>query len=433
VKRLHASLVALVMTVGGCSNQQPERSPHPLVSASVPTPGEKTPLLSTAPSVVPSVTNSPTERPTSAPSGPPGPPIVDLPLSRIRSVTLPAEFRQLNEVNDFDAYGQDAVYVELNGRTAGRGQQVWHVDLANGVVEPLNEPATSVVTLTPRISGTDIVWTADADGPQASVKWRIMHYDLDTRTTNVVAEGVNTRLDGGSADTPTVDVNAGMVAYTEEAPRPGHPMAWRIVIKRLSDGSTVRSFESDSSIWDLSLSNEDVLFSQGTSDQQSQQVTDTAVYLSTAASPDPALIAPAGFSTALDGQRMVWDGLSGSATAPGLWTKTYTDHSSTLISSPLAEAADRFPAAGDGFVSWDEEGADWSYLSVWDSAAARAFRIFGFGDAQHTGNTQIIMSSPAGGSLTWGYETNSRQTFGIQSFSTISLEDLAAALTLAPR
>jgi len=430
-KTLTAGL-CLVWALSACGGIAPEPSPSSTAratstpSGSLPTPGVAAATQHPSPSAVGTPQSaSPSSQ---AKDVPPGPRIVEVPVDAIRSVTLPEAFLTENEVNDFDAYGEDAVYVELNGPTAGRGQQVWHVDLASGQVSALNGAARGVVTLFPRISGSDVVWVTAADGPNESVKWKVMHYDLASRVMDVVAQGTNTRLDAGSADTPIVDVDSGMVAYTQEETRRGHPFAEQIVVKRLSDGMTVRTFDSDSSVWDLALSNGDVLFSQGASDQVSTQITDTAVDLSTATSPQPKLIGPTGFQVGLDNQRMVWNGLDQSMAAPGLWTETYSEAAATDVSSGEQSALDRFPAVGDGLVSWDAQYEDWSYLSVWDVTTRQAARMFGFGDVEHTGNTDDFLSSAGGGWLTWTYVEGSRDSFGTQTFSTISLADLRAAL-----
>jgi len=354
--------------------------------------------------------------------------------SVVRSFVLPAELRSGNEVNDFDAFGTDAVYVELNGATAGRGQQVWLVDLAAGQVEPLNDAQPDVSTLAPRISGDDVVWSADEWRPGGSVAWKIMHYSLSTGMTDVVASGRNTALDGDTADAPAVDVDQGVIAYSVGSPSPAHPLASTIVIKRLADGATVRSVSATSTLFNIALSGTNVLFSQGSSDPKTAEVTETDVYLSTDANPEPTLIAPKAFDVSFAADTMVWSGPPSHApsdTSQAIWTATTEMITPVEISEPPAVGIiDLHPAAGDGFASWNEALPAWSYLVVWDRALGHTVRVMGHGDESYSDNTDFFRSAFGDGWLMWTFVTRSMTNPGTQIFEAVRLDDLRAAYGL---
>jgi len=343
--------------------------------------------------------------------------------------TLPDDYLQLNDVYDVDNFGPQLVYVDLYGEHGGIGKTVWLIDLATGQRIALNQPEASVGTLGPRISSDDVVWSADDPMADGRLRWRVMHYQISSGKTEVIYQGVNARKEDGSPSAPATALDAGLVAYTVESPTDAWPYGWKIDVRRLSDGSVEREIQTRYSVWDLTIQNGNVLYSEVAPEESGDNA--AGLMLSTTAHPEPVQVADNGSDVAIDGQRLVWAGVANFAVntpvmGQGVYTATFDDLTPIRLSQPTpSESGGRHPAAGNGLVTWMEPSPAWDNLYMWDSQTGRTYQIAGQHDSM-AHRYATYLSNIAGGWLTWSV-TLATDTEELSQFAGITTDDLRAA------
>jgi hypothetical protein len=353
----------------------------------------------------------------------------------LKKVTLSPEYRTTNDVLELDGYGPLLVYSEMSSPGAESGQQIWLVDLEAETVRALNEPEDGYSAITPRISGTDIVWTMNDLRRDGSIDWRVVHHDLAADTSQVVAEGRNTRLEEGSANTPAVDVDNGLIAYAVEAGTRQNPFAWRIIIQDLATGSVVREVTTSGSLWGLALDDGNLIYTDVEPDASGTLA--GVVQVSLADDPEPLAVARDGFEVDLDGDRFVWTAWppadeDAPTTGRSVFTATMTDLAPVTLSRPLeVRFGGRAPAIGDGMVSWNESEEEFDNLIVWDAAHDRTFQVVGEQNEFTVFTQQDFLSSIAGGWLAWSVIVNDhRARTTIPTFSGLPVYELRTFLGL---
>ena len=387
----------------------------------------------------PDATPRPTGEPSPTASAPSLFPVLELGHDDVKSLALPEDWLTTHRMGDADGYGPRMVFVERDGRGPLRGQQVFIVDLDAGEWRPLNELRRDVITLDPRISGDDVVWTADRDiGRTGKVAWEIVHHDLSTGVTEVIDQGTNTRLEDGSANTPALDLDDGLVAYAIESPTPDRPWGWTIVIRRLADGAVERRIDTQYSLWDITLDDGNVMYTEGPIEED-VAAGDAGVKLSTIEHPSPVPVAGSGWDLALDGQRLVWSRVpdTGAYDTMMVLTATVDDMTPIVLSGARQDDfSGRFATAGDGLVAWNESREFWDELATWDSSSDRAVRVVGY-DNYELGTdfrtTTNFLASAQGGWLTWTNSLHlSTPPISLQMFSGVPIDLLRDRISDTP-
>ena len=286
----------------------------------------------------------------------------------------------LNSVYDVDSFGSQLVYIDLYGQHGGIGQTVWLINLATGERRPLNKVQQGVDTLGPRIDGNDVVWSANHTRNDGAVTWQVVHYDLSSGTTSVVADGVNRRREDGSPSVPLTAVQGGQIAYTVESATADWPYGWKIVVRSLADGAVVREIQTRYSVWYMVIDNGNVLYSEVPPEENGGGA--GGLMLSTVDHPEPVQVADNGSDMSIDGTRIVWSGVDDLVVnAPvvneAVYTATLDDLNPVRLSQPVQGYGGRFPAAGDGLVTWSEPDTAWDDLFVWDSRTNQTYQIAG--------------------------------------------------------
>ena len=334
----------------------------------------------------------------------------------------------LNSVYDVDSFGSQLVYIDLYGEHGGIGQTVWLIDLATGERRPLNKVQQGVDTLGPRIDGNDVVWSANHTRNDGAVTWQVVHYDLSSGTTSVVADGVNSRKEDGSPSVPLTAVQGGQIAYTVESATADWPYGWKIVVRSLADGAVVREIQTRYSVWYMVIDNGNVLYSEVPPEENGGGA--GGLMLSTVDHPEPVQVADNGSDMSIDGTRIVWSGVDDLVVnAPvvneAVYTATLDDLNPVRLSQPVQGYGGRFPAAGDGLVTWSEPDTAWDDLFVWDSRTNQTYQIAGQHDTlSHRYGTYLC--NIGGGWLTWSVSLTT-DTQLLAEFDGIKTEDLRAA------
>jgi len=393
--RVLATLVAIAMISMACGSTTPSVPPHAAPAASSP-PG--------------SVVTAPPSPDSSCGSGPaasaPGPyPIVSIPAASIRSVQLPSTFYQAHRLAQsgplvvFDEVG----YGDVTGKL---GRSIFLVDLATGTESIIATAADGDAAWMPDISGQRVIWLELRYQGRftftGAITWRLMGLDLATKTVHEIDHGVNRRLEGPSAVSPTIQVDGDTVAYSVEDPGPGRPFGWKLILRSWTTGRIVRTIPTSRSIYSLALDNGNVAYSEGLVDTPLSFKYSTRLMLSTTTHPTPQEVAPDAFEVAMDGGRLTWTNdrtasqdRIGTAEHPRTYTASTKDLTPVPISAPpdlKIERGASYPAVSGDEVAWIDNQDTPSHpdpkvthVVVWNATSATAVQVEPTGGAALVG------------------------------------------------
>jgi len=253
------SLSATISPTSTRSAEPTITSPSPQVT---PTPTEPMPTeIGPSPSPTP-VRNSQTPSVSASPSIR----SAHFDSSQIRTV-LPPFWREIG----YWAFSQSGPLVTLSDFDSWDQRDLYLADLADQSINAIATPEMHDV-FSAAISGTQIVWVdAKYDGyeddipcgAQGGVTWKIKLTDALSGTTREIASGRNDDVEVCTADAPVVAINRALFAYAAPHPGAGHPRSWQITVANVSDGSVVRTIDTDRTVFDLAIDGGDVAYVDG--------------------------------------------------------------------------------------------------------------------------------------------------------------------------
>jgi hypothetical protein len=369
-----------------------------------------TTLSSLAPSVFVTPTAAPTSVPSLARSTPPTSPPTKAPTVT-PTVTATPTPQTLIEIPAGTTRSVDATVAYPGDRLfAQDGAQVAYVTTRDGL--ELADLATGFKTTVVRSSGHERVLWVDLNGNdlvwahgsftgnraltpcdvQGGLSWAIVARDLATSTDQEVASGTNERVGACSAVAPALAVDDGLVAYATEGPTDQRPNGSTIVIRSLATGEVVREVETQRIVTNLDLSSGDVAYIEGIYPADPDPYfpfVDERLMISTAANPEPRLVAhdPSSISFAVD--RLAWvdsgtDPESNlTATADGLQAVRIGDQ----LGPPWSD-----PFTSGHFVTFAQDGVP----QVWDERTNTTYTI-------ETPDRASVVSSDGGWLVWYGY------------------------------
>lgn len=237
--------------------------------------------------------------------------------------------------------------------------------------------------------GNELVWFQDLTGGP-DIRWQVRSQDLATGAARTIDEG----LWAGRADS-VVAVDGDLVAYSLGDPRPGDRNGSQIIVGRLSTGEVVRRIASDLAIFDLAISDGNLVFSAGRfTSNPYDQVFDTELFLSTDENPEPCFIVDGAYDVAAQGDQLVWVAKSYGGLVRATVSEIEQDGGCRAPNALAIELAD-FPSEGDDLFAWSGYGLD-----LWNPATddVRTLADAYGSTAQAFGP---ILSSIGGGWLAW--------------------------------
>ena len=195
-----------------------------------------------------------------------------------------------------------------------------------------------------------------------AVTWRLF---VDSGSgAKSIASGANTRVRGCTAAKPLFALYGDSIAYAEEAPRAGHPQAWRIKVVNIFSGDTMREIDTDEDVFSLDLSNADVAYAEGTLDPNvdPNHEFNTRLMLAAADASAPRQIATDAFDVSFDHERLAWiddqgtSQRSDSAPGPQAMTATLSDLTPLWLAGLDGLPPGR-PESAEDTITWVDDGA----------------------------------------------------------------------------
>ena len=298
--------------------------------------------------------------------------------------------------------GQDAVYDDFDSTVENL------LDFRTGAVTTIAGPEHGVKFGSPALSANWIAWASwrqkidpNSDLLTEPIHWTISAVPAADPTATPIQVAAGTNVEPPAPDRPTLAIDGDLLAYTVESPQAGHPQAKAIIVHDLASGVDVERIQTEESVWALDLSGSNILYSEGTVDNDGF-VIDTRVMLvvGNAAATETA---PYGYEVAIDGDRLVWAqaataNASGLAIDQAIMTATVSDLEPVQLSRQSTDDqaySGYLPAAGEGLVSWDDRagGKLDDHIEVWDAVSGMKVPIFEAGS--------YPVSSICGGSIGW--------------------------------
>lgn len=282
------------------------------------------------------------------------------------------------------ADGSRVVFDEIGygDETGTLGTHIYLADLRDQTMETLRATENGDAAWVPDITSDAVAWSEWHHDPSASgaIVWQIVVQRLDTGARTVVASGVNQRLEGDGAVPPLVQIDGDHVAYSIEDPAPGRPWGWQVVVVSVSSGAVLDRYPTSLSIYQMALSGETVLYSEGLVDEQRSFKHSTHLMLAKPDAPSGTLIADDAFEVAFADGRLAWvtdpessQGQLGMAQHPLVATSTAGDARVDLLSGQPGFRASYWPTTADNVVAWSEDegstdGVGANRLAMWDAA-----------------------------------------------------------------
>jgi hypothetical protein len=200
-------------------------------------------------------------------------------------------------------------------------------------------------------------------GQGQPLKWRIVGLVLASGVRSVVASGTNLRtaFEAQCADVnpPALAIDGDRVAYTLEATASGAPLANRIVVRSLADGSTVRSVTTKGFVAWLGLGAHALVYREALGVQlDGSSVQDAQLMLATADDRAPELVDSHVISAAVSGDLLAWGRFD--ATDASIWTTSLGNGPRTHVAGPSAPDFKAQGEAGSWWVSLTEGYAAWA-------------------------------------------------------------------------
>ena len=227
---------------------------------------------------------------------------------------------------------------------AGPPHQVVMVDLSRQTMEPVVTAASGHGLTLPSVDGSMVAWTDD--GPTTAA---VRVIDLVGRTTRTIttapaAAVLWVHLAGGSA-------------AVASASQPGHKDT--ITLFALGTGHIVRTVVLDESLESFATDGASIAYCEGQRDDTGQ-ISDAKLLLSTATSPAPKLIATAAYEVTMVSGRLVWlDDPSGSGDNQQVFTMSLSGGAPEPISKlPNGQSPSGafWPSVDpSGLVAWQEQ------------------------------------------------------------------------------
>jgi hypothetical protein len=373
-----------------------------LAACTAPTPSSVAmPSRFASPQVVPTASAAPASPPAMSPAmALPYQPL-SLPAEKIRTLVLDGELGVDFQIHRYSGWGPRVVFDALSEKDA---PNLYLADLERGTLEV----AASVTKAQwevwePDISADWIVWTQYRYDHPAShsgaLSFQVEAKNLASSTAHEVTSGVHVRLEGGQAIPPLIRVDGDQVVYAVEHTRPGHPLGWRIMLQSLTSGDVERTFDTDLDLYQLDLSEGNVLYSEGQADLEASYKYGLRLMLSTADHPDPVQIAHDAYDLSISGDRFAWMSDPQAAESPMpvrpvIMTATVSDPTPRQVSVTTTAPASpppgwgrprlggMFPATGGGLVAWQDrqtDGLTWDgqldRLPLWDSRSGVGYQL----------------------------------------------------------
>lgn len=255
----------------------------------------------------------------------------------------------------------------------------------------------------PSPSSNQVPGCVDAGKP---LRWKVAALVIATRKASTLASGTNVRtaVGGECADVnpPVIGADADRVAYTLEAASPAHPVANRIVVRSLLDGTKVRSVTSTGLVRDLLLDGQAIAYRDNTNvdrgsgtvypfDGRLMAIADDAAA--------PTVLDEHVRAAGLGGGRLAW--IRGDATDGSMWTAMLGSdqrlHVTGFVAPDFtANGADQIDVSG-AVIAWTVTGLagdiNTSRLAAWLNGDPSARYVAGFLDPDYVG--------VSGGWLVW--------------------------------
>lgn len=322
--------------------------------------------------------------------------------SGLRVIGLPAGFTP----HRIASSGPLVVFTDLPTET-GPPHQVLMVDLSKQAVVPIATAATGHDLRLPSVDGTSVAWTDD--GP-TTTGVRVMNVSDGTTRTITTA--------------PTTAVLwvhlAGGRAAVASASQPGHKDT--IALFDLETGQLVRKVVLDQSLESFATDGASIAFCEGQRDDAGQ-ISGAELFLSTATSPVPTLIATAAYEVTMVSGRLAWlNDPSGSGDNQQVFTISLPGGAPEAISKlPNGQSPSGafWPSVDpSGLVAWQEQ-----YFG--DTTAGNALVVWRPSD--QTPSELVPVSAPiqtaaSGGWLDWSSLDNvDNGTIGIHGIPLASL------------
>ncbi len=324
---------------------------------------------------------------------------------------LPA-FADGVQIHRLSASGPLVVFDETGyGGDAGSGRRIWLADMEHETLRVLATGADGDGAWTPQISRQQVVWIevrylGDNVWLTGECRWRIVALDLGTGAVHQVAAGVNHRIAGQNAPPPRLALSDGRIAYTvEQASGTGDD----IVIRSFDTNAVLENLPAEGTVHSLALSGSTVVWSEGTLDAGGGFVYDTRLHVARSSSPS-VVIAKDAFQVGIAGDLLAWvsdpaRGQSSFVHNAHIWVASTGDLRPAQLPGPRdpgLERAARWPAVGDGMVTWAEDlsgsgnpDPTGPHLVIWSRRTGTTAQL------EPTGG--MILSSVGGGWVCWNH------------------------------
>jgi hypothetical protein len=353
IRRFAGLLVAVVLT--GCGTSNPSQPP----AAGTPA------LPSTTASAAPGATSTAAQA------------VTGLNAGSIRTLGLPPGM----QAHRLAADGPRLVFDEIGyGDETGKlGTHIYLADLETETMTTLASTANGDAAWVPDITSDAVAWSEWHRDDAGSIIWQVVVARLDTGVRTVVASGTNKRHEGSGAIPPLVQIDGDRVAYTVEDPTPERPWGWQVVVVSRSTGTVIEKYPTALSIYQMALSGDSVLYSEGLVDEQRSFKYATRLMLATPEAPGATQIAQDAFEVAFADGRLVWvsdpdssEGQLGMAQHPQIATSKIDDARIQILSDRPGFKAAFWPTTADEAVAWsvDEgysDGVGANRLALWDA------------------------------------------------------------------
>jgi hypothetical protein len=161
-----------------------------------------------------------------------------------------------------------------------------------------------------------------------------------------------------------VAIDGDLVAYGREG---SQGSAWTIAVQSLSTGKVVRSIQTSGSLWSVGVDGLDVAYVE-------TNWPNNRLMLSTAATPDPVVVAPNVEDISFSGGRLAW-----SAEAPDVWDVCWTVKLPSLVPTRVSTADyERIlqPQTADGFVAYATSTGE-SGIALWNERTDTTYELLG--------------------------------------------------------
>jgi len=296
----------------------------------------------------------------------------------IHTVQLPPGM----QAHRLSADGPRLVFDEIGygDETGTLGTHIYLADLESQTMTTLASTDNGDAAWVPDITSDAVAWSEWHRDDTGSIVWQVVVGRLDSGARTVIASGTNKRHEGSGAIPPLVQIDGDRVAYTVEDPTPARPWGWQVVVVSRSTGVVLEKYPTALSIYQMALSGESVLYSEGLVDEQRSFKYATRLMLASPEVPGATQIALDAFEVAFADGRLVWvtdpgssEGQLGMAQHPHIATSRIEDARIEILSDRPAFKAAFWPTTADDAVAWSEDegysdGVGANRLALWDAA-----------------------------------------------------------------